>query len=74
MWNGKKLKLPIVWLQNYRWIKHNTYRQGQVLEGGAVACGQKLFKNKFTSTGRKNESPILEFLNGYQNFVNSKLN
>ncbi len=76
MWNGKKIKITDCMATELQVDQTtDTYRQGQVLEGGAVACGQNTFlKINSLQLEGKNESPILEFLNGYQNFVNSKLN
>ena len=51
-----------------------AYRNGQVLDGGVVACGQNTFLqiNTLQLEGKK-ETKILDFLNGYKEFIGSVL-
>jgi len=53
----------------------NVYESGKILEGGVVACGQSTFLqiNTLQLEG-KNETKILDFLNGYREFTGSTLN
>jgi len=72
MWNGKKVKItgcyPVV-----NWpVGQNL--PGTALEQGVVVCGRNTaLQISHLQLEGKNESPILEFLNGYQYFVGSKL-
>ncbi len=76
-WNGQVLKItecvPNPELRNQSGTAEN-YRTGTVLEGGIVACGENaaLKINRLQLAG-KNEVSISEFLNGYREFVGSRL-
>ncbi len=75
-WNKKKVKVLECIATNPDTIKAtNAYEFGQVLENGAVLCGQNTFLqiNSLQLEGKK-ETKIADFLNGYSDFVGSKLN
>ncbi len=74
-WDGKILKIVdcrTIELQNQNTT--DAYRNGQVLDGGVVACGENtcLQINTLQLEGKK-ETKILDFLNGYPNFISSLL-
>lgn len=69
-WDGKKLKitdcLPAA--------VAGDNQPATVLAGGLVACGhQTALQIRQLQLEGKTESPITDFLNGYQNFINSRL-
>ncbi len=71
-WNGKKLKVTGCYPAVDWPVGQNA--PGTVLEQGILVCGQNTaLQISSLQLEGKNESPILEFLNGYQNFVGSKL-
>jgi methionyl-tRNA formyltransferase len=75
-WEGKKLKITDCMTTDLRNATEATddYGMGAVLGGGVVACGQKTFLQiRQLQLEGKSETDIKSFLNGYKNFVNSKL-
>ncbi len=71
IWNGKKIKIagcfPIKW-------PIGESQPATVLEQGVVVCGQgTALQISLLQMEGKNETAILEFLNGYQEFVGSNL-
>jgi len=72
MWNGKKVKITACYPASDWPVGQSPV--GTVLEQGVVVCGRNTaLQISHLQLEGKNESPILEFLNGYQDFVGSKL-
>ena len=74
-WNGKNIKITDCKTTELQ-ISNTTdaYGCGKVLAGGIVVCGQNTYLQiKTLQLEGKNETDINSFLNGYQNFVGSKL-
>ncbi len=70
-WQGKTLKIldcaPVASAQSEK-------PPGTVLEGGAVVCGgNSVLQIKVLQLEGKNETAMQDFLNGYRNFVGSRL-
>lgn len=69
-WKGKKLKITDCVVAD----ASATLGPGTVEAGGVVACGnQSCLKIKLLQLEGKNETDITSFLNGYRDFVGSKL-
>lgn len=81
-WNGRKLKildcLPINRINELNESTNNNEsantRQGTVLKGGQVVCGQNtILQIKTLQPEGKSDMAMADFLNGYRDFVGSKL-
>lgn len=70
-WNGKILKILDCFPVS---SELNAQTPGVVLDGGVVACGDhSALEIKTLQLEGKKEMAIADFLNGYRDFVNSKL-
>ncbi|MBI3231712.1 MAG: methionyl-tRNA formyltransferase [Candidatus Doudnabacteria bacterium] len=74
-WDGKVLKITDCVSDNeLRQLSETAENSGKVLTGGLVACGGSSFLQiKTLQLEGKNETKILNFLNGYEEFVGSRL-
>lgn len=72
-WNGKLLKATDLEI-NTQQIPTESAKPGIVLDGGVVVCGQGTFiKIKSLQMEGKKEMLINDFINGYREFVGSRL-
>ncbi len=70
-WNGKMVKILDCYPSA---ISFTNAKPGTVLDGSAVVCGSgSTLEIKTLQLEGKNETDILSFLNGYKDFVGSKL-
>ena len=74
-WDGKILKITdCSFAAPQTEYAANGYQCGQILDGGIAACGEKSFLQiKSLQLEGKNETDIKSFLNGYKDFVGSRL-
>lgn len=74
IWSGKKIKVLDCMTTEIEASATENYRNGQVAQGGVVACGNNTYlKIKTLQLEGKNETDIGSFLNGYKDFVGTKL-
>lgn len=77
-WNGKKIKILdclVSDANDANSMRMTRIEPGTVLEGGKVVCGQNtILQIKMLRPEGKSDMGINSFLNGYREFVGSKLN